>query len=328
MFFCNKCNKEYASYMSLWNHNKKFHSNKNEIINDNNIIINCTYCTKILKNKYLLTKHLTRCKLNPSNKVKLNTTDNTNNVVKLKIILAEVEMEKTKFETEKLKLEQMNKELEILKLKQKSLKSTTNNNIKNINNQLLNNSNNVTNNNNFNIIALGKENILELLTTIEKKGIMRSKFSCLENIVDLVHCSNYNQFKNIVITNLKDDFAYKYDDNKNIFICVDKDELIYELVDERLENIREIYEELSETKKLDTKTKKLIQDFLEKMNDKTRYIEDNGISYKNFRAYKEHKVKILIYNNSDKISKDLAIILEEPLNINENNINENNIIDV
>ena len=104
------------------------------------------------------------------------------------------------------------------------------------------------------------------------------------------------------------------------------------------ENIREIYEELSETKKLDTRTKKLdtrtkklIQDFLEKMNDKTRYIEDNGISYKNFRAYKEHKVKILIYNNSDKISKDLAIILEEPLNINENNINENNennIIDV
>ena len=261
MFFCNKCNKEYASYMSLWNHNKKFHSNKNEIINDNNIIINCTYCTKILKNKYLLTKHLTRCKLNPSNKVKLNTTDNTNtnntntntnnntnntnnntnntnnninNEVKLKIILAEVEMEKTKFETEKLKLEQMNKELDILKLKQKSLKSTTNNNIKNINNQLLNNSNNVTNNNNFNIIALGKENILELLTTIEKKGIMQSKFSCLEDIVDLVHCSNYNQFKNIVITNLKDDFAYKYDDNKNTFICVDKDELIYELVDERL----------------------------------------------------------------------------------------------
>jgi hypothetical protein len=307
--------------MSLWNHNKKFHSNKNEIINnDNNIIINCEYCTKILKNKYLLTKHLTRCRLNPLNKEKLNNTNtnNINNEVKLKIILAEVEMEKTKFETEKLKLEQMNKELEILKLKQKSFKSTTNN-IKNINNQLLNNSNNVTNNN-FNIIALGKENILELLTTIEKKAIMRSKFSCLENIVDLVHCSNYNQFKNIVITNLKDDFAYKYDDNKNTFICVDKDELIYELVDERLENIREIYEELSETKKLDTRTKKLIQDFLEKMNDKTKYIEDNGISYKNFRAYKEHKVKILIYNNSDKISKDLAIILEEPLNINKNNI--------
>ena len=34
---------------------------------------------------------------------------------------------------------------------------------------------------------------------------------------------------------------------------------------------------------------------------------------KNFRTYKEHKVKILIYNNLDKISKDLAIILDNQI---------------
>ena len=26
---CDKCNKEYSSYKSLWNHNKNFHSNIN-----------------------------------------------------------------------------------------------------------------------------------------------------------------------------------------------------------------------------------------------------------------------------------------------------------
>jgi len=88
-----------------------------------------------------------------------------------------------------------------------------------------------------------------------------------------------------------------------------------ELIDERLENIRELFEELSETKKIDNKTKELIQDFLEQMDNNEKYIEkSSGITYKNFRAYKEHKVKILIYNNSDKISKDLAIVLDSSFN--------------
>ena len=36
---CNICNKKYASYKSLWNHRKKFHSNT-DLVNENNIDIN------------------------------------------------------------------------------------------------------------------------------------------------------------------------------------------------------------------------------------------------------------------------------------------------
>ena len=36
---CNICNKKYASYKSLWNHSKKFHSNT-DLVNENNIDIN------------------------------------------------------------------------------------------------------------------------------------------------------------------------------------------------------------------------------------------------------------------------------------------------
>lgn len=101
------------------------------------------------------------------------------------------------------------------------------------------NSNNVTNN--FTIIPLGRENVSELLTLIEKKEILKSKFSCLESVVDLIHCGKYDQYKNIIITNLKDDYAYKYDDDTKTFICVDKNEIISELVDERIGDIKNIY---------------------------------------------------------------------------------------
>jgi hypothetical protein len=47
---------------------------------------------------------------------------------------------------------------------------------------------------------------------------------------------------------------------------------------------------------------------------------------KNFRKYKEHNIKILIYNNSDKNTQDLAIILGDPdvdFDLNEDFDNEN-----
>ena len=179
-------------------------------------------------------------------------------------------------------------------------------------------------NNNFNIISIGREDICDILTHMEKKEILDSRYSCLEKIVDLVHCGKYNQFhafqarapkgvKNIIITNLKDKYAYKYDSVKKKFICIDKDEAISDLIDERLENIRELYEELSTTNKINDFTKQIIKEFLDKMTQEDKYVAmENEKSYKNFRSYKEHKVKILIYNNYDKISKDLAIIFDKP----------------
>ena len=38
-YFCNTCNKKYASYKSPWNHNKKFHRVK-EVCYDNNSTCN------------------------------------------------------------------------------------------------------------------------------------------------------------------------------------------------------------------------------------------------------------------------------------------------
>ena len=71
----------------------------------------------------------------------------------------------------------------------------------------------------------------------------------------------YPGFKNIVITNLKDNLAYKYDDQKGYFMIVTKNELLDEFITNRIFDIEAIYDELSDANKIDDNTKKLIQKF-------------------------------------------------------------------
>ncbi len=52
--------------------------------------------------------------------------------------------------------------------------------------------------------------------------IIRAQFGCLEKTISIVHCGSHNKFKNIIVTNIKDSFAFKFDDKTNKFICVDK----------------------------------------------------------------------------------------------------------
>ena len=74
---------------------------------------------------------------------------------------------------------------------------------------------------------------------------------------------------------------------------------------------------MTEKNKINNSTKELIKEFLDKMTNEDKYTENiEGTTYKNFRTYKEHRVKILIYNNMDKISQDLAIILDKPFSNN------------
>jgi hypothetical protein len=44
-FRCKSCNKEYSSYQSLWNHTKKFHTERSEKVN--------FWSTKVRKNIYV-----------------------------------------------------------------------------------------------------------------------------------------------------------------------------------------------------------------------------------------------------------------------------------
>ena len=76
-------------------------------------------------------------------------------------------------------------------------------------------------------------------------------------LVEYAHFNDkYHQFKNILITNTQNTLAYKYNTKKKQFVVVNKDELLDDIVDERMCYINSFYDELEND--IDEKTKKII----------------------------------------------------------------------
>jgi hypothetical protein len=200
-------------------------------------------------------------------------------------------------------------------LMERSFKNSNNNNI-NCNNT--NNTNNTTNNtiNNNIILSLGNEDLSDNLTSKEKKEILDRKYCSLEKIIELVHCGKHDKFKNILITNLKDNYAYQYDDKLCYFLTVPKNELLNDVVSNRIIDIEAMCDELSKRNKIDDNTKEIIQLMIDKINDeKTTYYDDDGeTNYLNYKYYKINNIKILLYNNNDKITRDIELLFSKHVN--------------
>jgi hypothetical protein len=58
-FFCHKCDKTYKSYMGLWLHEKKYHSEVKAVTTENT---NCKYCNKKLASRQSKWRHEKTCK--------------------------------------------------------------------------------------------------------------------------------------------------------------------------------------------------------------------------------------------------------------------------
>ncbi len=304
-YICEPCNKEYKSEKTLLNHTRLYHLDNNKICNK------CDYCDKkftFMSNKY---RHLKICK-----QKKIKEMENNN------IILEN----NHNLEIEKIKLEQIKEEKQILELKIKLDGKKINNitfkklnkmlmdNVYKINNSIINSNNTNSNNtiiNNYNLISFDKEEIQDVLSKTDKKMIMNSGLYCLERMTEIVNIGNYNQFKNIIITNLKDNYIYKYDDKLGYFIIANKENTLKEVINSRITDIEAIYDELDLAKNIDPKIKNKIQDFLEKINqDEVEFIDhDENITYPSYKDYKLNKIKILLYNNQDKITKDIALYI-------------------
>lgn len=182
--------------------------------------------------------------------------------------------------------------------------------INNINNGNIYNNNVQNIVNNFQLIGFGKEeDIIERLTNKEKKQIMDSRYKCLEKIIEIVHCGKYNQFKNILVTNIKDNYMFKYDDAKGQFVLSTKDDVINSLIDNRMYELETIYDEMLEKNILDEKTKDIIEEFINKLNNESKYTDSDGKEHKTYKQYKVNEIKLILYNNKDKISNDISLLL-------------------
>ena len=159
-------------------------------------------------------------------------------------------------------------------------------NIQKINNQL--NNCNITN---INIVQLGNEEINNLFTKKDKLNILSKGYMAINEIIKQVHFNpKYPQFQNIIITNLKDEYGYKYDDIHKKFIACTKDELINDLIDCRVIDLDDFLNENEETlKKQYPRIIKPLNDLIKKLTDEDALFEK-----------KKSEIKLLIYNSSNK----------------------------
>jgi hypothetical protein len=276
---CKYCNKEYSSYSSRCNHIKKYHSevHKPDISHlaygdkpcDKPNISQMTYqkvkfeyrcskCNNAYKHYQSRWKHEQKCNGN-NNNIKLE-----NQILELKDLLQKA-----------------------LKVHPKTLQKI---------NKQLNNYGTITNNT-MQIIQLGKENLGQVLTEQDKLKILNRQGMSVNDLVELVHTSDkYNQFKNILVTNLQSSFCYKYDDKMMSFIAVNKDELLNDVLEARIYDINTFYDELRHL--MNPKKAETLQRFLDKMDD-----TDSKI-----RNIKKEEIKLILYNNRNKIKDNTTII--------------------
>jgi C2H2-type zinc finger len=319
---CKVCNKRYASYQSWWNHNKKFHlvssdkvpkSSEKVLINSENVLKSsdniqniktktycCRKCNTIFKNVKTRWSHEQKCKKTEEMKEKENK--------KIELEIAKENNIRLKEEAAilrlKLKLQNATKVDNITLKKLNKLLLERNNRIKNSNNTNNSHNTNIQNNIvNYQIVGFGKENIHDLLTNQEKRMILNSKFGSLEKLIETVHCGKYNQFKNIIVTNIKDNFLYKYDEKQGMFVLSNKAEVLNLLVDFRMGDLEVIYNDFLVNNKIDNKTKDCIERFINKIN----YSTNDG--NENFKQYKINEIKMLLFNNQEKITNDISLFL-------------------
>lgn len=295
---------------------KKFHKNNiHEIttitaikMNNNNFLtakkFYCKNCNKEYNHQQSKWKHEQTC--NKSKDVELDKINAETKLAELQLKIAQEEANILKL---KLKLEKSNK-IDNITLKQLNKKLIDRNNL--IKNSTINSHNNiVTNNiNNFQLVGFGKEEVVDTLTKKEKKLILNANYKCLEKLVEIVNCGTYNQFKNIIITNMKDNFMYKYDDVKGQFILSTKTDVLKSLVDSRIYDLEIIYDDFLVKNKLDEQTKDIIEKFINKINySDSKFTDSDGKDHDTYKQYKINEIKILLYNNQDKITNDISLVL-------------------
>ena len=312
---CDICNKEYTNRQNLWRHkkthiktyckstvsqNEDFGSHPPIIVSQktaildlhkaSNVIIekigySCEFCGTIYVHRQSKYKHQIKCR------------KKTNENITLKTQLLEKEKENLQKQLDDIKkvlMDVMNKNC---KIHPKTLQKI-NKQLNGDHNTINENINKGTINNTYNIIALGHENLTDVFSKKEKMAILKYRYCSLPHLVEYTHFNDkYPQFKNILITNTQNKLAYRYDIKKKQFIAVDKDELLENIVDSRMCDINSFYEELEE--ELDTKTKEI----LDKVKDKI----ENEPAYK---LLKKQDIKLIIYNNRKKVSKEVSDNLE------------------
>jgi uncharacterized CHY-type Zn-finger protein len=261
---CKVCVKEYSSYKSLWNHNKKFHKppslerhsivivgNSNVIENKTEMfdVLSCKFCKRKFKARQNRWSHEKICKI---------------------------------------------KNTAIIKQESKETKETNITN--NINKGVINNNNNNT----TNIIKFGSEDIINILTKKQIAKILNSRYQAIEESIRTVHFNkSLPEYQNIKIKNLRSNMALVHDGEN--FNAKNQYNTVYELIDNHAYVIMQLLEEAKIS--ISEKTVEKLGELIAKLEDDyNKFIDEStNRKYKNYKDYKIDNVKTMIYNEGNKV---------------------------
>ena len=295
---CKICNKKYASLSSRSNHTRKYHQLKDNQVGNhqgnhpgNHPKVEekeycCRKCNKIFTQKQNRWRHEQKCNVN----IKLEENKKIDEIKELKDKNAEME-------------KQIN---ELKNIVQKALKIHPKT-LNKINNQLINNG---IVNNNIQIVQLGHEDLTNILSEKEKLRILNRQAMSLNDLVELVHTSKkYKQFRNVYITNLSSSFGFKYDDKSKKFMAVNKNDLINDILESRMYDIENFYEDVQYL--MDPIKADQVKLFIDRINDEPE-----------LQNLKKEEIKLILYNNREKIIQDIGKIDDKLNNKVENEVED------
>jgi len=248
-YSCDQCNKNYKTYQSIWNHNKKFHNNQNIQITTKERKYICIKCNKLFTRKDNMKNHM-------------------NNICKNKQELD--------------KVEQMTLEIVELKNELREIKTGTKPDSKIV--EINNINNGIINNNIIYINKPGTENLLEL-TKDEIKEIFNKDITCILSYIEKVNFNDRLKTNHsFCTTNLGGAYLSVFDTNNSkikqnrkkfffddiINIAVSKIEELYKLYKsyftiEKQNNIEETLIKINELKNMDM-NKRIYKEMLKQLN--------------------------------------------------------------
>jgi hypothetical protein len=281
-FQCIFCLKYYKNYHSLYQHKRRYHNDKickksqltnNKIKstnNDYNILYSeCEFCKKQFSRSDNLKRHKEICKQRKLYNIKINKEEEIKNEVReLRIQLMEL----------------MNNQCKMhYKTFQKMQKQLINNgvittNYNNINNQQIN----------ITVSPLGLEEIGAVLTDKQQQEVINKKKNSILHLIKMVHFNdNFPQFKNIIITNRRDNYGYIFDKEYGKFILTDKTEMLNNVLEYRADDMYDLieYQRDNMSKEILAATSKYVDKIMESDDIKKEYLQE---------------IHNLVYNYSDK----------------------------
>ena len=306
-YMCNICNKEYKSSQSLCNHKRIYHIESKPIVNqniakskpivnqklseskhvvnrnnpemDNSKIDNTQnnkYKCKFCSNEYLFKQSKWRHEKKCTNKI--NNTLNIEELIKQNE-MKDKEIEEIKKSFEKFKKQMLDMMNQKYKMHPKTFQKMVNSN----NNITINN----TINNNIKYVEIGKEDLHNVFTKQEKLMLLQKMGSPIENIVRYTHLNDkYPQFQNIIITNIRSNQAYVYNDQLNKFILCDKNDLLDEMMIYRYDDLIGFYDQYNH----------MLSPKLRDTLNKSFLLKDDDTFCKN----KSNEFNVIIYNECNK----------------------------